>query len=132
MPMDSKERNKKGYRSSFAKSFTYAWSGLVFVLRTERNIKIHLGIAFCVIALSLYLNISKVEWLILFLVIGGILVIEILNTALENVVDLVTEEYHPLAKIAKDVAASAALVFAFISVIIGIILFSPYLWAIVK
>lgn len=104
----------------------------MFVLRTERNIKIHVGIAFCVIALSLFLNISKVEWLILFMVIGGILVIEILNTAIENVVDLVTEEYHPLAKIAKDVAASAALVFAFISVIIGILLFSPYLWAVIK
>lgn len=130
--MASQERNKKGYRSTFTKSFTYAWSGLLFVLGTERNIRIHLGIALCVIVLSLYLNISKVEWLILFIVIGGILVIEILNTAIENVVDLITEEYHPLAKIAKDVAASAALVFAIISVIIGILLFSPYIWAMLK
>jgi undecaprenol kinase len=128
--MDSQERNKKGYRGSFTRSFFFALEGLLFVLRTERNIKFHVIIAVAIIALSLYLDITKVEWLILFLVIGGMFVIEIINTAVENVVDLVTEEFHPLAKIAKDVAASAALVFACISVIIGVILFSPYLLAV--
>lgn len=130
--MASQDRNKKGYRGSFTRSFFYALAGLLFVLRTERNIKVHVTIAILMIALSLYLNITKLEWLVLFLVIGGMLVIEIMNTAIENVVDLVTEDFHPLAKIAKDVAASAALVFACISVIIGVILFGPYLLAIIE
>ncbi|WP_404443768.1 diacylglycerol kinase family protein [Sutcliffiella horikoshii] len=125
--MDSKDRNQKGYRGSFTSSFSYAFDGLMFVLRTERNIKVHVFLAFVMIGLSLFFQITKVEWLILFLVIAGMFVIEIINTAIENVVDLVTEEYHPLAKTAKDVAASAALVFACISVIIGVILFGPYL-----
>lgn len=127
MHMDSRDRNNKGYRGSFTRSFFFAFEGLLFVLRTERNIKFHLVIALMMIGLSLYFNITKVEWMILFLVIGGMFVIEIINTAIENVVDLVTEEFHPLAKTAKDVAASAALVFACISVIIGVILFGPYI-----
>ncbi|WP_339146932.1 MULTISPECIES: diacylglycerol kinase family protein [unclassified Sutcliffiella] len=127
MHMDSRDRNNKGYRGSFTRSFSYAFEGLLFVLRTERNIKFHLVIAIMMIGLSIYFEITKVEWLILFLVIGGMFVIEIINTAIENVVDLVTEEFHPLAKTAKDVAASAALVFACISVIIGVILFGPYI-----
>ncbi|KMJ60541.1 diacylglycerol kinase [Bacillus sp. LL01] len=125
--MDSRDRNNKGYRGSFTRSFSYAFEGLLFVLRTERNIKFHLFTAVMMIALSIYFDITKVEWLVLFLVIGGMFVIEIINTAIENVVDLVTEEFHPLAKTAKDVAASAALVFACISVIIGVILFGPYI-----
>ncbi len=129
MHMDSRDRNNKGYRGSFTRSFSYAFEGLLFVLRTERNIKFHVIIAVMMIALSLYFDITKVEWLILFLVIGGMFVIEIINTAIENAVDLVTEEFHPLAKTAKDVAASAALVFACISVIIGVILFGPYVMA---
>ncbi|MCG1022338.1 diacylglycerol kinase family protein [Sutcliffiella horikoshii] len=127
MHMDSRDRNNKGYRGSFTRSFFFAFEGLLFVLRTERNIKFHLVIALMMIGLSLYFDITKVEWMILFLVIGGMFVIEIINTAIENVVDLVTEEFHPLAKTAKDVAASAALVFACISVIIGVILFGPYI-----
>ncbi|MGD6774492.1 MULTISPECIES: diacylglycerol kinase family protein [Bacillaceae] len=132
MPMDSRDRNRKGYRGSFTSSFSYAFEGLRFVLRTERNIKFHVFIAVVMISMSLFFQITKVEWLILFLVIGGMFVIEIINTAIENVVDLVTEEFHPLAKTAKDVAASAALVFACISVIIGVILFGPYIVAYLK
>lgn len=132
MHMDSRDRNNKGYRGSFTRSFSYAFEGLLFVLRTERNIKFHVFIAVMMIAMSLYFDITKVEWLILFLVIGGMFVIEIINTAIENVVDLVTEEFHPLAKTAKDVAASAALVFACISVIIGVILFGPYFMEFIK
>ncbi|CAG9619353.1 diacylglycerol kinase family protein [Sutcliffiella rhizosphaerae] len=127
MLMDSKEHKGKGFRGSFAKSFHYALEGFLLVLKTERNIKIHLIIASVVILISIYFQLSTIEWAIVFLVIAIMIVIEIINTAIENVVDLVTEDYHPLAKVAKDVAASAALVFACISVIIGVILFSPYI-----
>ncbi|WBL13855.1 diacylglycerol kinase family protein [Sutcliffiella sp. NC1] len=104
----------------------------MYVLKKERNIKIHIIIAIFMILLSLYLNISKIEWVVLFLIIGGMVVIEIINTAIENVVDLVTEDFHPLAKIAKDVAASAALVFAVVAVVVGIILYLPYIVQLVK
>ncbi|QFT89894.1 Undecaprenol kinase [Bacillus sp. THAF10] len=132
MTMDSKDPKPKSFRGSFGKSFQFALEGLQHVIKTERNIKIHICIAFLVILLSLFFQITTTEWAIVFLVIGMMVVIEIFNTAIENVVDLVTKEYHPLAKIAKDVAASAALVFACISFIIGVILFSPYLLNIFK
>ncbi|MGY3714376.1 diacylglycerol kinase family protein [Sutcliffiella cohnii] len=129
--MASKE-TKKSFRGSLSKSFFFALEGFMYVLKNERNIKIHIIIAIFMILLSLYLNISKIEWVVLFLIIGGMVVIEIINTAIENVVDLVTEEFHPLAKIAKDVAASAALVFAAVAVVVGIILYLPYIVQLVK
>ncbi|AST92614.1 diacylglycerol kinase [Sutcliffiella cohnii] len=129
--MASKE-TKKSFRGSLSKSFFFALEGFMYVLKNERNIKIHIIIAIFMILLSLYLNISKIEWVVLFLIIGGMVVIEIINTAIENVVDLVTEEFHPLAKIAKDVAASAALVFAVVAVVVGIILYLPYIVQLVK
>ncbi|MED4016494.1 diacylglycerol kinase family protein [Sutcliffiella cohnii] len=129
--MASKE-TKKSFRGSLSKSFFFALEGFMYVLKKERNIKIHIIIAIFMILLSLYLNISKIEWVVLFLIIGGMVVIEIINTAIENVVDLVTEDFHPLAKIAKDVAASAALVFAVVAVVVGIILYLPYIVQLVK
>ena len=125
MPMDLKDRNKS-FRGSLARSFLFALEGLTFVIRNERNIKIHLTLAIIMIGISYWLQITKIEWIILFLLIGGMIVIEIINTAIENVVDLVTNEYHPLAKISKDVAAAAALVHAVMAVMVGVILYTPY------
>lgn len=114
---------KKG---KLIKSFTYAIAGICFCLRHERNMKIHCLAAVIVICHGLYFHVTRVEWLILLVVIGAVMSLEMVNTAIEKTVDLVTEDFKPLAKIAKDVAAGAVLLFTIIAVIIGAIIFLPY------
>ena len=109
----------------FFLSFKYAFEGIIFALKSERNIKIHLLAACIVVGLGFYFHIQKYEWLILILTIGIMIVVELINTAIERTVDLASAEFHPLAKQAKDIAASACLVFAICSLIIGFIIFLP-------
>lgn len=120
MNMDSKDK-----RVHLWKSFSYAITGIFTAIRSERNMRIHLSLSIIVIGFSLFFSISKVEWLFVIVAIGGIFSLEILNTAVERIVDLVTEEYHPLAKQAKDLAAGAVFVYAITVVIIGLIIFLP-------
>lgn len=109
------------------RSFRYALEGLKYTVVTQRNMRIHFLSALGVLLLSLYLPMSKVEVLVLFVTIILVLFAELINTAVEAVVDMVTEEYHPLAKVAKDVAAGAVLLTAGLAVIVGISVFYPYL-----
>lgn len=108
-------------------SFRYAFSGIIYALVTERHMKIHFLMMCIVIASGLYFGITKIEWLVLLLIIAIVISLEMVNTAIEKVVDLVTDEYHPLAKYAKDVAAGAVLVASIFAVIIGCVVFVPYL-----
>ncbi|QOR68984.1 diacylglycerol kinase family protein [Cytobacillus suaedae] len=124
--MDLKDKRKPEVLR-LLKSFSFATEGLIHAIKRERNLQIHLVISVFVIGLSFYLNITKIEWSIVIILIGGMLSLELMNTAIERVVDLVTKEYHPIAKIAKDVAAAAVLVFALISVVVGSIIFSSYI-----
>ncbi|OCA91147.1 hypothetical protein A8F94_04625 [Bacillus sp. FJAT-27225] len=107
------------------KSFGYALAGIGSAIRKEKNLQIHLAISFIVVVLSFLLSISKIEWLFVLLAIGGMLSLELMNTAIEKTVDLVTKEFHPLAKQAKDIAAGAVFVYALLSVLIGLIIFLP-------
>ncbi|MDG4655494.1 diacylglycerol kinase family protein [Ectobacillus antri] len=107
-------------------SFQYAFFGLWMCVRDERNMRIHIGAAVVVCGMGLCYDISRQEWSVLLLTIGAVMSLEAVNTAVEKVVDLTTTEHHPLAKYAKDVAAGAVLLFAFIAVVIGILIFSPY------
>ncbi len=109
------------------KSFRYALEGLKYTVVTQRNMRIHLVVALAVLLVSLYLPLQKMEVLILFVAITLVLFAELINTAIEAVVDMVTSEYHPLAKIAKDVSAGATLLTAGLAVIVGISVFYPYL-----
>lgn len=109
-------------------SFRFAFSGLWHVLRTQPNIYIHLGIAGAVILLGLWLRLSFEQWAIVALTIGFVLVNELINTAVEAMVDLVSPEYHPLAKIVKDVMAGAVLLAAMTSVVVGLLVLGPPLW----
>lgn len=113
-------------RASLLKSFGYAISGIIQVIKEERNIKIHLSAAIFVIALAFYLHFSRNDWLVLFLIITIVISLELVNSAVEAVVDLASPEIHPLAKKAKDVAAGAVFVAAIVSVMIGFLLFFPY------
>ncbi len=90
--------------------------------------KIHLLFTMVVILLGLLLQVSRVEWVFLLVLIGGVISLELINSSIENLVDLVTEEYHPLAKKAKDMAAAAVFIFSIVSVIIGLIIFIPRIW----
>lgn len=110
---------------AFLSSFVYAWTGIVYACKKERNLKIHLFAAATVLLAAAFTGLSAVEWLVIILLIGGMISLEMINTAIEHVVDLVTKEIHPLAKYAKDVAAGAVLVYAIVSAIIGLLIFLP-------
>ncbi len=119
-------------RSEWAKflaGFEYALSGLWYALRTQRNARVHVGIATLVIIAGIVLRISAVEFAILFITISSVFTAEMLNTVFELCVDLASPTYHPLAKIAKDVAAGAVLLSAIFAVVIGLFIFIPHLWA---
>lgn len=109
------------------KSFGYAFQGIFNTIRIERNIKIHCAAAILVTIFGIWLQISKTEWMICFILFGLILALELVNTAVEATVDLFTEERKPLAKKAKDAAAGAVLIVAIFAAVIGILIFIPKL-----
>lgn len=109
----------------FFKGFAYAWSGICYGLTSEFNLRFHACAALIVTASGVYFNITKVEWLFVLTAIGGMLALELMNTAVEKAVDLIVKETHPLAKAAKDTAAGAVLVYAIYSAIVGLIIFLP-------
>jgi undecaprenol kinase len=117
--------NAKKKRIPILKSFYFAIYGIGTAIRQERNIRIHLVISMLVLTFSFYFSLTEAEWLIVLIAIGGMLSLELVNTAIERVVDLATAEFHPLAKQAKDLAAGAVLIYAVISVIVGLIIFIP-------
>ncbi|MGO8949774.1 MAG: diacylglycerol kinase family protein [Ktedonobacterales bacterium] len=118
-------------RSTLLRSFAYAWNGLWHAIRTQRNARIHAVIGTLAIILGLVLHISPVEFAMVFVAITGVFISEMFNTVAEACVDLTTQEYHPLARIAKDVAAGAVLLNAMVSVVIGLLIFGPHLWPLV-
>lgn len=107
------------------KSFQYAIEGIGMGIRKERNMKIHCAAVIGVIAAGILFHISAVEWCLCLILCGLVLSLELVNTALESVVDLVTDEWKPLAKTAKDTAAGAVLIAAVAAVIVGGIIFFP-------
>ncbi|GAB4150457.1 MAG: diacylglycerol kinase [Candidatus Promineifilaceae bacterium] len=113
---------------SRARSFSYAFQGWAYVLRTQRNAWIHAFVTLVVLALAFWLRLPRVEWAILLLTLMAVWMAELINTALESVVDLTMPDPHPLAKIAKDVAAAAVLVGALAAVLIGLLILGPPLW----
>ncbi|HEY74850.1 MAG TPA: diacylglycerol kinase family protein [Thermoflexia bacterium] len=109
-------------------SFRCAFAGLGHALRTQRNFRIHLSITIAVLVLGLWLNLPAGHWAILALTIGFVLASETLNTAAEALVDLVSPDYHPLARITKDVMAGAVLLTAIVAVVVGLLILGPPLW----
>ncbi|MGB3136186.1 MAG: diacylglycerol kinase family protein [Nodosilinea sp.] len=110
-------------------SFRYAWQGITYAFRTQRNFRIHVVVGSLAISLAVLLNLTPVETAVIILTCGGVLTLELINTALESVVDLTVQQtYHELAKIAKDCAAAAVLISALISVSVAVCLLLPPLW----
>lgn len=108
-------------------SFKYAWAGIAYAFGTQRNFRIHVGIGTLAVSLGFFLHLSPAEIAVIVLTSGLVLVMELLNTALESVVDLtVKQTYHELAKIAKDCAAGAVLVSAIVALLVaGALLLPP-------
>jgi diacylglycerol kinase len=114
---------------AFLKSFVYALRGIFASLAEQRNLKVQLLVALITVGAGFYFDISSTEWALVLLTIGLVIGLEMLNTAIEKVVDLVTQEWDPLAGKAKDMAAGAVLVASIIAVIVGVIVFRKYLFA---
>jgi len=110
---------------SVVDSFYYASRGLKYTLISQRNMKIHLLMAMVIVTAGLIFHITSWEWGLLLLTIALVMTAEIINTAIECAVDLVTREMQPLARKAKDAAAGAVLLAAFFAVIMGFIIFVP-------
>jgi diacylglycerol kinase len=108
-----------------ANSFRHAFAGMAFVLRTQRNAKIHLIISIIVIMLSIWLELSLIEWALIVIAIAIVWITESINTAMEAALDTFELGYHPLIKIGKDVGAAAVLIAAIAAVIIGSIVLAP-------
>ncbi len=117
------------FHRRIVRSFYYAGAGLWFLLRTQRNARIHVVLAAIACGLGAWLGISGVEWAIIVCAIAGVLILEGLNTAIEAAVDLASPEIHPLARHAKDLAAGMVLIAALGSLVIGLIILGPPLWA---
>ncbi|MBM6775261.1 diacylglycerol kinase [Olsenella profusa] len=109
---------------SFRKSFLFAIQGFRTAVSTERNIKVMLAVGACAVAAGLVLQIDLVSWAIILLCCGVVITAELLNTAVETVVDLVSPEFHPLAGRAKDIAAAAVWVLSLLVAVVGVLVFA--------
>ncbi|ODH00678.1 diacylglycerol kinase [Nostoc sp. KVJ20] len=115
-------------------SFKYAWAGISYSFQTQRNFRIHVSVCALAIALSVFLHLQAVEIAVIGITSGLVLALELLNTAIESLVDLtVKQTYHDLAKIAKDCAAGAVLVSALVAVLVaGTLLLPPLVTLIIS
>ena len=116
---------KKTMLSGRLRSFVCAFNGLKFILRSQLNFMIHLSVGFIVILCGFLARLNATEWCILMVVMGLVISMEAMNTAIEQLVDFVSPDYHKQAGIVKDIAAGAVLLAAVTAVVTGIILFLP-------
>jgi diacylglycerol kinase (ATP) len=105
-------------------SFNYAFEGIIHVLRTQRNLRIHFAVAFVVLIVALVINVTKLELIALLISIAFVLIAEMLNTAVEAAIDIATTSFDPMAKLAKDIAAGAVLIAAINAIIVGYLVFA--------
>jgi undecaprenol kinase len=117
--------NKRKYR--YIETFKFAFEGIRTAFIQEKNLRFHTFFSVFVILLASFLSLTVLEWILILIAIGGMLVLELINSAIERVVDLITTDYHPLAKQAKDIAAGAVLIYALLSIVIGILILLPKL-----
>ncbi|MBO0360368.1 diacylglycerol kinase family protein [Hymenobacter sp. BT186] len=114
-----------------AASFGYAFRGVAAALRSEIHLQFHAVATVLVVGLGFYFHLSPTEWALVALAVGLVWGLELANTAVEAVVNLVSPEYHPLAGRAKDVAAGAVLIGAVAALIVGLLIFGPRVWALI-
>lgn len=110
------------------RSFHYAFSGLSYLFRTQRNARIHLAIGAAACCIGGWVGLSRVEWAVIIFTIALVLILEGLNTAVEAAIDLASPQFHLLAKAAKDLSAGMVLIAAIASVGVGLLILGPPLW----
>jgi undecaprenol kinase len=106
-------------------SLSNAWNGIRFLYNSQDNFRVHLFISLVVLILSIFLKISRFEWVIVLFVIGSVWILEAINTVFEKIFDLIESSYSQIVKIGKDVSAAAVLLSAIFSVLIGLAIFLP-------
>lgn len=114
------------------RSFKYAIKGVEHALKNEKNFLVHMTVAIVVTISGVVFRLNQVEWLFIIICIFGMLALELINSAIERTVDLITLEKKPLAKQAKDLAAAAVLIYAIMTVVIGLIIFLPKVITLLK
>ena len=112
-----------------AKSFTYAGRGIWLLVKTTHNAWVHIVILLIVVAGGFYFHISQIDWMLVVFAAALVLAAEAFNTAIEIDIDLTSPSYHPFARDTKDVAAGAVLIASIAALIIGIIIFGPYVFS---
>ncbi len=108
------------------KSFKCAAKGALYTIKNERNMRIHTVISFYVLLFSLFFHLSFVKYAVLFLTIGSVLTLEMINTSIEAIIDICSAEYNSVARIAKDISAGAVMVSSIVAAFIGVMIFSDF------
>ncbi|TFJ94084.1 diacylglycerol kinase family protein [Lentibacillus salicampi] len=111
--------------------FSHAWNGIKAATRTEGNFRIHLITAFAVISAGIFFRLTVIKWLMIIVAIGFVLAVELLNTAIEKMLDYLKPDIHPHAKVIKDLAAGAVLVSAMTAAVVGLLVFLPEIYELV-
>lgn len=123
--MKQELRNKQFGLKRFLKSFLNSWEGLKYAYTHEQSMFLHGLLTFVSVVFGFVLKITKTEWIVIITLLCVLLVIELLNTAIEATCDAITEEYHPLIKIAKDAASASACIAALVTVVVECVIFLP-------
>ena len=116
MVYDERNKSKRKGIKGILYNFVFSWQGLVYAYKHEKSMWIHAVLSIITVIMGLFLHLRGIEWLIIMIVLGAILSIELLNTGIESVVDMVTHDYHELAKVAKDTGSAATFVASLIGV----------------
>ena len=128
VPPSSASAPRPSTLRAFLRSFTFAFAGLSYLFRTQRNARVHAAVGAAACGVAFYVHISRTEWAVLVFTIALVLILEGLNTAIEAAIDLASPKIHPLAKVAKDLAAGMVLIGAMASVAVGLLILGPPLW----
>ncbi|MBE6153323.1 MAG: diacylglycerol kinase family protein [Firmicutes bacterium] len=121
------KRKQYGFKR-FLNSFKYAFNGFKYAYQNEQNLVIHICVTIVTVITGLIFKLNNIEWLFILIMIGLVFCAELINTSIEAVVDLVSPEKHPLAKIAKDTASAAVLSLCVVAFIGGLCIFIPKIW----
>lgn len=125
-------KNRNYDAKDFWQSRKFATSGLLMIFKNERNFRFQLVIAAAAIGAGFFFGIDRFEWIALFVIIAIVLVMEAINSVVEAVCDTISQKYNVYIHYAKDVSAGAVMLTAILSVVVGVIIFAPYIWELVE
>ena len=127
MDLESRDKRKQLGISRFFRSFRYSFEGLAYAAKKEQSVLVMVICLILTLVFGIFLNITLLEWFFILIAIGLVLGTELLNTAIEATIDLVSPAFHPLAKVAKDTASASVFIYSLIAFIIGCLVFIPKL-----